>query len=107
MDSVCYWVTPSGRTCTSPAVNSKYCDKHLQRYRQLKTIAQQCVESECKKSKAMERCKCHLDQFSKHASILRDQPWWPEFDSYIEKRIQMGIRQALKDAQITLDPRSN
>ena len=66
-----------------------------------KQLATQCIECDKNKTLGLRRCrKCHFQKYGACTETLTSQPWWKKLELYIEGRIQMGIRQALKDAQL-------
>lgn len=103
----CQWVSPTGQICTCNTA-LKYCAKHQHRYERAKLVASQCIEMMCAREKTvgLRRCrKCHFARYARppksdksDTAELESQSWWPTLETYIEGRIQMGIRQALKDA---------
>lgn len=80
-----------------------YCVAHAARSKETRDRAATCVEQTCAKPKALglQRCRaCHFARYGQdELSLLRSQPWWSVLERYIEGRIQMGIRQALKNVQ--------
>ena len=106
----CIWITPTGRACTHQStLNSTYCAHHEMRRQQQNKINLECVELTCSKKKAngLQRCRTH--HMARYATPMIEQrfeislvtqPWWPALEQYIEGRIQMGIRNALKNIHI-------